>query len=361
QRQTLVPKPIGRETINTNWLFLNSNCDKRSLTVNLTVPTAQELVRRLIAQADVVIDNFGVDPMPKWGMSHAELQALRPDLIIVRASVYGRTGPLRNYVGLGNSIMAASGLNSITGFKGEPPVATCTAHPDYSSNTHHALFAIASALYHRERTGEGQIIDMSQTESTIAWLGPAMLLYTANGVVPEPPDNRHPDMAPHGVYPCDGDDRWIAIACRTDAEWQAAAQCIDPSLLDDPRFATVAGRKANEDALDAIIAAWTARRDNHELMEALQAVGVPAGAVQTAEDIERRDPHIAARGFLATLPHDEAGSVTVFQPHFRLRQTPGRVGNPAPLLGADTDWVVMELLALDDETVANLYIDGAVE
>lgn len=361
QRNTPVPRSPRNDNLNTNWLFLNVNTDKRSLAVNLTVPEARQLVKEVIAQSDIVIDNFGVDPMPKWGMSADELFRLRPDLIIVRCSVHGRTGPLSNYVGLGNSIMAASGFNSLTGFEGDPPVGTCTAHPDYSSNAHHALFAILAALYYRERTGKGQVIDLSQTESTVAWLGPALLEYTVNGRIPGPNNNRHPQMAPHGVYPAAGDDRWIAIACPSDDEWRALAALIDAALLDDPRFATLADRKANEDQLDAVIGTWTASRDPFALMEQLQDVGIPAGVVQTAQDLVERDDHLAARGALSTFEHEEAGPVTVIAPHFRLSRTPGRIGEPPPLLGEDNDWVLSELLALDDERVAHLYIEGAVE
>ncbi|MCS6801959.1 MAG: CoA transferase [Chloroflexota bacterium] len=361
QRNTPVPRSPRADTLNTNWLFLNVNTDKRSLAVNMTVPEAQQLVREIIAQSDIVIDNFGVDPLPKWGMSAEELFRLRPDLIIVRCSVHGRTGPLSNYVGLGNSIMAVAGLNSITGFAGDPPVGTCTAHPDYSSNAHHALFSILAALYYRERTGRGQVIDLSQTESTVAWLGPALLEYTVNHRVPGQPNNRHPQMAPHGVYPAAGDDRWIAIACPSDAEWRALAAQIDPALLDDPRFRTLADRKANEDLLDALIRDWTVSQEPFALMERLQAAGVPAGVAQTGQDLVERDEHLAARGAFTLLDHEEAGPVTVISPHFRLSRTPGRIGAPPPLLGEDNDWVLTELLALDEERVAQLYIAGAVE
>ncbi|GIW08897.1 MAG: putative CoA-transferase [Dehalococcoidia bacterium] len=361
QRNTPVPRSPLNDNLNTNWLFLNVNTDKRSLAVNMTIPEARELVKEIIAQADIVIDNFGVDPMPKWGMSAEELFALRPDLIIVRCSVHGRTGPLSNYVGLGNSIMAASGFNSLTGFAGDPPVGTCTAHPDYSSNAHHALFAILAALYYRERTGKGQVIDLSQTESTVAWLGPALLEYTVDRRIPGQNNNRHPQIAPHGVYPAAGDDRWIALACPSDTEWQALAALIDPSLPLDPRFRTLADRKANEDGLDAIIRAWTGGQDPFALMERLQAAGVPAGVVQTAQDIVERDEHLAARGALTSFEHEEAGPVTVISPHFRLSKTPGRIAEPPPLLGEDNDWVLTELMALDDERVVQLYVEGAVE
>lgn len=360
QRNTLVPKPIGKESINTNWLFMQVNPDKHSLAVNLNVPEARELVRTIISQADVVIDNFGVDPMPKWNMTAEELFAKRPDLIIVRCSVNGRSGPLKNYVGLGNTIMSTAGINAITGFEGDPPVSTCTAHPDYSSNAHHTLFAIMSALYHRERTGEGQVIDLSQTESTVCFVGPTLLDYTANGNIQGQPNNRHTQMAPHGVFPCLGDDRWLAIACPDDDAWQALAPIIGADAA-DPRFATFEARKANEDALDAVVSAWTSQQEEFDAMKTLQAANVPAGVVQTAQDMLEKDEHLADRKFFQMMEHPEAGEVIVMQPHFKLEETPGRVGKPAPLLGADNEWVMNDFLGLDDEEVANLYVTGAVE
>ncbi|MFN8534347.1 MAG: CoA transferase [Dehalococcoidia bacterium] len=361
QRATPVPRAPGYDNLNTNWLFLNNNNDKRSFAVNMTVPQARDVVKQVIAQSDIVIDNFGVDPMPKWGMSAEELFKLRPDLIIVRCSVHGRSGPLSNYVGLGNSIMAASGFNSLTGFDGDPPVGTCTAHPDYSSNAHHALFSILAALYYRERTGKGQVIDLSQTESTVAWLGPSLLDYTVNGRIPGRNNNRHPQIAPHGAYATAGEDRWIAIACETDEEWQTLAGLIDPRLAADPRYSTIGDRKENEDSLDAIVAEWTRQQEPFGLMDRLQEVGVPAGVVQTAQDLVERDEHLAARQALVHVQHEEAGDVTVIAPHFRLSRTPGRIGEPPPLLGEDNDWVLNELMAIDDEQIVNLYIEGAVE
>lgn len=361
QRGTPIPKPVGTDdSPNTNWLFLNSNSDKRSITVNMQVPAAHDFVKQLINTADIVIDNFGVDPMPKWGFSPENLFAMRPDLIIVRASVMGRTGPLQNYVGLGNSIMSTVGLNSITGFEGDPPVATCTAHPDYSSNTHHGLFAILSALYHRNRTGQGQWIDFSQTESTVNFVAPPLLDASVNGNTPKPSNNRHPYWSPHGVFPAKGEDRWIAITTPDEESWKAFAGIVDPSLLDDPRFATAADRKQHEDALDERIAAYTVQFDPMETMEKLQAVGVPAGTVQIPPDL-LADPQLLARNFFEHQQHDEAGAVTVLNPHLRLSDTPAKLDQPAPLLGDNTDWAIFELLALDEDTVGNLYVEGAVE
>jgi benzylsuccinate CoA-transferase BbsF subunit len=360
QRNTPVPRPWGMdESPNTNWLFMNVNPDKRSLAVNMQAPQAHELVKALIKQSDVMVDNFGVDPMPKWGMSADEIFAFKPDMIITRLSVMGRTGSKQNYVGLGNSIMATVGLNSMMGFPGEPPVATCTAHPDYSSNAHHALFSIMSALFHREMTGEGQVIDLSQTESTLNFVGTALMDFTVNGVVAQPSKNRHPQMSPHGVYRCAGDDNWIAIACSDEEAWAGLCSAI-PSLAEDARFATLEARKANEDVLDAIVSARCAARDSQELAVALQALRVPAGAVNSAPEM-LADPQFAERAFFVNQDHPESGPVTILGPHFRLGATPGVVDQPAPLLSDGNDWVSIELLGYEDDALADLYVSGAIE
>src|SRR5262249_1089720 len=159
---------------------------------------------------------YGVDPYPKWGLTPEVMFSIKPDLIIARAATMGRSGPRADFVGNGYTIGAAAGLNSLTGFPHDPPVGTGIAHPDYSSNPTHLATAILAALRHRDLTGEGQIIDLGQHESTATFAGTAILDYTVNGAVATQSANRRPDAAPHGAYPCAGTDRWIAIAVFTE-------------------------------------------------------------------------------------------------------------------------------------------------
>ncbi|GIW09024.1 MAG: putative CoA-transferase [Dehalococcoidia bacterium] len=359
-RVMALPRPPWTESLNQSGIFTLMNTSKRSVTINMGVPAGPRLLRRLIALADVLVDNYGVDPFPKWGLTPEELASLRPDLIIARSSVMGRSGPRANYVGFGYTIGPAAGLNALSGFPDDPPVASCTAHPDYSCNPYHLLIAILAALHHRDRTGEGQLIDLSQHESTVVMNGAFILDHSINGNVPHPSANRHPVFAPHGIYPSRGHDRWVALACETDDDWQRLAHRIErPDLANDPALATAAGRRLAADRIDAAIAAWTRRYAPHEAMELLQAAGIPAGAVQTAADLWR-DPHLAARGKLIRLSHPELGQVTVNGPSFRLSATPPAVRRP-PLLGEDTEAVMRELLGMDEEELVNAYLDDVLQ
>jgi benzylsuccinate CoA-transferase BbsF subunit len=359
-RVMALPRPPWTESLNQSGIFTLMNTSKRSVTINMGVPAGPRLLRRLIALADVLVDNYGVDPFPKWGLTPEELAALRPDLIIARSSVMGRSGPRANYVGFGYTIGPAAGLNALSGFPDDPPVASCTAHPDYSCNPYHLLIAILAALHHRDRTGEGQLIDLSQHESTVVMNGAFILDHSINGNVPRPSANRHPVFAPHGIYPSRGHDCWVALACETDDDWQRLAHLLErPDLASDPALTTAAGRRLAADRIDAAIAAWTRRYDPHEAMELLQAAGIPAGAVQTAADLWR-DPHLAARGKLIRLSHPELGQVTVNGPSFRLSATPPAVRRP-PLLGEDTEAVMRELLGMDEEELVNAYLDEVLQ
>lgn len=350
------PRLPGSDDPNAGGLFNLVNASKRHVTLNLTEPRARAIVRDLVRIADVVVDNFGGDPLTKWGLSYDDLRAIRPDIIMARSSVFGRSGPFAGVPGFGYSIAAAAGWNTLMGQPGDPPVGMGPAFPDYASNLYHLLVAILVALEHRRRTGAGAYLDLSQVESTIAWIGPAILEYTANGHVPGPPGNRHPAYAPHGVYPVRGADRWVAIAV-DEASWPAF--CALAGLAFDDRFTTLERRKANEDALDTVVAAWTADQAGEELVERLQAAGVAAAIVATAADLIERDPQLAHRGHFVRLDHPTVGPRLWDRHAFTLRATPGTNGR-SPLLGEDNDWLLSELLGLSDDETAAAYVEGAV-
>lgn len=356
-RVMALPRPPWTDSLNQSGIFTLMNTSKQSVTLNMTTEGGRALLRRLIALADVIVDNYGVDPLPKWGLTPDELMTIRPDLIIARSSVMGRSGPRSQYVGFGYTIGPAAGLNALSGFAGDPPVASCTAHPDYSCNSYHLLIAILAALHYRDRSGEGQLIDLSQHESTVVFNGAAILDYSLNGVIAEPSQNRHPEAAPHGVYRCRGTDRWVAIACESDEDWRRLATAIGrPDLADDPSLADRAGRLAAADRIDTAIEAWTTLRTPAEAADALQAVGVPAGAVQTAADL-MRDPHLAARRKFLRLDHPELGRVRVNGPSFCIAgMEPETVRRP-PLLGEQTEAVMRDLLGLDEDALVAAYLD----
>lgn len=357
-RLMIVPRPTGNRSVNVSATWNNFNSSKRDITLNLNLPAARDFVRRLISIADIVVDNYGVDPMPKWGFSYDEVRAIRPDVIMARSSVMGRSGPKNGTVGFGYGIAAVSGWNSLMGFPDEPPLGMGPAYPDTTANCHHFLVAILTALEHRRRTGQGQYIDLAQFESTISWLGPAILDYTVNGRVQQPSANRHPDYSPHGVYPTAGEDRWIAIAVNNES-WEAFKQVAASAGLDDPRFETHAGRKEAEDDLDVRIGGWTATLDGRDLAARLQAANVAAAALANGEDLIE-DPQLAHRGHYVQIEHPEAGLRRWERYAFSLTGTPG-TPHRSPLLGEHNDWAFAELLGLDEEQVAAAYVDGVIE
>jgi benzylsuccinate CoA-transferase BbsF subunit len=351
------PRVPGNDSPNVAALRYWFNTSKRDLTLDLRKPEARALLTRLVRTADVAVDNFGVDPFFQWGLSYDKIRELRPDLIVARSSMAGRTGPKAGMVGFGHGIGALAGWNQLMGFPGEPPFGMRVAYPDSTANCHHLLIAILTALEHRRRTGEGQFIDLSQYESTVTWLGPAILDFTANGRPGSPSANRHPDFAPHGVYPAAGVNRWIAIAVDP-ASWPAfvevaAGDGVNLSMLE---LATHAGRKAHEDELDDLVRKWSAEHDPIELAERLQNAGVAAYVAADGHDL-LDDPQLAHRQHYVRLEHPEAG-MRVFERHpFELRGTPATIER-APLLGEDNDWALAELLGMSEAEVAQAYVEG---
>jgi crotonobetainyl-CoA:carnitine CoA-transferase CaiB-like acyl-CoA transferase len=351
------PRVPGNPSPNVSALRYWFNTSKHSITLNMQQPAARAILHRLVGLADVIVDNFGVDPFPQWGMSYEKLRETRPDLIMARSSVVGRTGPKAGMVGFGYGIGAMSGWNQLMGFPGDRPIGTGPAYPDSTANCHHLLIGILTALEHRRRTGQGQYIDLAQYESTITWLGPAVLDFTVNGRTGEPASNRHPDFAPHGVYAVAGVDRWIAIAV-DERSWPAFVSLVGRVGVDlsVPEFVSHASRKEHENALDAVVRDWAAGQDPIELAEQLQATGVAASVAANGKDLFE-DPQLAHRGHYFRLDHPEAGQ-RVWERHpFELRGTPATPGR-SPLLGESNDWALGELLGMSEEEIARAYVEG---
>jgi crotonobetainyl-CoA:carnitine CoA-transferase CaiB-like acyl-CoA transferase len=273
----------------------------------------------------------------------------------------GAGGPHGHFGGFGFVITPLAGLSHLSGFPHREPVGLGTNYTDYVINPGHAVIATLAALRHRNRTGKGQVIEVAQVESSICAVGTAILDYTANGRVGARRGNRLEHAAPHGVYRCAGDDCWCAIAVFTDSEWLALRRVMgDPEWAQEERFATLRGRKENEDALDLLVEGWTALHSAMEVMETLQAADVPAGIVQSARDVLENDPHLRARGFYVYQEHAEAGRTAYDSPGFRLSKTPGRPLSPAPMLGEHTARVCAEVLGMDDEEMAQLVVESVL-
>ncbi len=340
--------------------FTDWNAGKRFVALDLMQPRAVELAKRLVAACDVVVENYSTGVMDKLGLGYAELRQVKPDIICFSSSGYGDSGPYRRYVTWGPNIEALSGLSTLSGFPARACTITQYAYPDAVSALH-GLFAVMCALDHRQRTGAGQSINLSQFEATAAVVGHVMMEHLANAREPRRLGNRSLRGAPHGCYRCAGADRWCAIAVFDDAEWERFCNAIAEPWTRDARFATLASRLENVDALDAFVQSWTAGRDAYEVMHTLQRAGIAAGVVQNVEDQFRRDAQLAARGFFETIDHMTKGTVVANGLALGLTGTPGRTTGTGAAVGQDNDYVFGELLGMTAQEVRDAIAAGAIE
>jgi crotonobetainyl-CoA:carnitine CoA-transferase CaiB-like acyl-CoA transferase len=351
---------------NKGGLFNNFNRNKLGVTINMREPDGIALAERLIAASSVVTENFAPGVLERWGLTYDRLRELSPDMIFARMSGYGHSGPHADYRAYGPVVQAVSGLTHISGLPGREPSGWGLSYMDKQGAFHNAA-ALIAAIYHRNATGEGTEIDVAAVEAGINLLGPILLDVEVNGRSTRsadfPTGNRieHPAAAPHGVYPCRGEDRWIAISIFEDGEWAALCAAMGrPELGEDPRFARAASRVAAQDEIDALVSAWTATRDGHELMHALQARGIAAGAVQTAEDINEHDPQLAERGVFFELDHPVIGEARFETVPIRFSRTRQASWRSAPLLGEDNAYVFRELLGMPAEEYDELVERGVI-
>ncbi|OGA42049.1 MAG: CoA-transferase, partial [Betaproteobacteria bacterium RIFCSPLOWO2_12_FULL_62_13] len=274
------PYKDGIKGVNRSGYFADRNASKRSITIDMKHPRAFGLIEKLIAQSDIVANNFTPGVMERFGLAYEAVCRIKPDVIYLAMSMQGSSGPEHRYLGYGASMAALTGLQHLTGLPGREPAGTGTNFPDHVPNPCHAAFAVLAALRHRRRTGEGQYIDLAQTEPTIALLGPTFLDLTVNGRLQQPNGNEHAWAAPHGVYPCQGVDRWIAICVMDDGEWAALIEVLgNPDWACEEALRRGDARYARRAELDAHLGSATARWVAEELMHELQAHGVPAGVV----------------------------------------------------------------------------------
>lgn len=331
---------------------------KQSIVVDLAQAEGRALARRLALHADVVADNFSARVMPNLGLDHASLRAERPGLITLRMTGFGLTGPARDFVSYGPTLQALCGFPLATAFSPDAPAGPGYSYSDVAAGNLGAL-AVLAALHHRRRTGEGMAIDLSQYESLASLLGPLLLAGGPVGAL----GNASPEApgAPHGVYPCAGDDRWLALTVLGEDDWRRFVAALgDPGWAHDARFATAADRLRHSEALDAHVAAWTRTQDADAATAHLQRHGVAAGRVADAADLCTRDPQLAHRGHFTDVPTPEGGTVRVDGPGFRLSATPAVPRAPGPLLGEHTDAVLSRVLGLDAAAIAALRAERVV-
>ena len=350
--------PDGRQPDDPGYGEVNRN--KRTVTLNFQTPEGQDLLRRLVAVSDVVVENFSPRVMAKYDLDYAHLKAVRADLIMVSLPGYGRQGPHGGFVSFGGPLMAYTGMAYLWGHPDSPPNARVkVAQPDYIVAATQTL-AVMAALHHRAATGQGQHIEIAQVEATVAAMEGVYLDYFANGTVAEPMGNRDPNAVPQGCYPCIGHEAWCVISCTTDAQWRALAAMIGGEVLaDDPSLATAAQRWQRHDELDALIGKWTRDWTPYQVMRDLQAAGVPSGVMQTAEDLWR-DVHLRARDYPVTMTHHDLGTLEHPGMSVRLHATPGRIQRPVGPLGHANEEVFRGLLDLPAPELDRLMQAGVI-
>jgi crotonobetainyl-CoA:carnitine CoA-transferase CaiB-like acyl-CoA transferase len=334
---------------------LESNQSKKRVAINMKNPEGLELAKKLIVKSDVVAENFSARVMASWGLDYPRMKEVRNDIIMVSLQAFGQTGPRRDFVSFGPILMSFSGMAHLwRDPKIERPGAGCqTAFPDFIAPSYGAI-AILAALNYRVRTGKGQYIDISQAETAASMLGPAYLEYLINGREPEPQGNFSASAAPHGAYRCKGDDRWCAISIETQEDWLRFCDIADhKDWASDARFADLAARVAHRSELDSWVESWTTRHTPHQLMMMLQRDGIPAGIVQTAEDLYR-DPHLRERRFAREVFHSQVGWVTRAGPSVRLSANHFSPSGAAHQAGDDNETVFGELLGLSKAQITEL-------
>lgn len=353
------PFAPGDDPLERSGYFADRNAGKRSIALDMTHPRAREIVLRLAAATDVCAQSFRPGTMEKWNLGYEELIAVRPDLIYLAMPMQGEWGPHATFSGFGATLVALCGLHELCGYPDREPVGTGTNYPDHVPNPMHAVFAVLAALLHRDATGEGQHIELSQLESTLNVIGPAIELADL-GRSPVRAGNRIPHAAPHGVFPVRGDDRWIAIAVVDDRRWRALAELTRIPKFNAVEFARLEGRKAREDEIETLLAGWTASQDADELAGILAVAGIAASPVRTADELLAGASGLRDRGAFAWLDHPVMGSSVYTAPTPRLSATPGSLASSAPLLGADTDEVLSAIAGYSPEEIAELRGEGVL-
>ena len=354
-----------RRGINLGGAFNNHNAGKYGITLNLRTAKAKRILEQLIEVSDVVSENFAKGVMQRWGFGYKRMKAIKPDLIYVSNCGFGHTGPYSDFKTWGPIVQAVSGLTFTSGLPDREPAGWGYSYMDHTGAYFMAM-AILLALVHRQRTGEGQWVDLACTESALTLHGPALLDWTVNGRPTRRPGQPHanrsqwPPMAPHGIYPCEGDDDWVAIACRDEDDWARFAAVVGETWCADSRFRDLTARLAAQDALDDRVGAWTAGRGKFDVEELLREAGVPVSAVMKPQERIDLDASTGDFGLWPTVHHTEMGDVRVDGYPVHFSDTDWRITRGGPCLGEHNEEVLTRLLGIGPEEVARLEDEGVL-
>jgi benzylsuccinate CoA-transferase BbsF subunit len=332
---------------------------KYNICLNIKIPKALEIFKRLIAWADVFIENQTTGAMERMGLGYDELKKIKPSIIMHRTNGYGHTGPMASHPGLGQVITALTGFHGVSGWPDRPSVPIGAPYTDLLAPLLGGL-ALISAIDYARRTGIGQCIDQSQAEAGINFLTPVILDYMVNKRELALTGNKSAYAAPHGAYPCKGDDRWVGIGVYTDEEWDSFCQVIEnPAWTKDAKFSTLSNRVKNSDELDRLVGEWTINFTAEQVMAMMQANGVSAGVVANAQDSEE-DPQLKHYDFFREREHPYLGKLNFYHPPgFTLSEAPAEVSAPS-LLGEHSEYVCTEILGMSKEEFDQLVQEGIV-
>lgn len=358
--RTFPPNKDSQAGANRSFLFSMENVNKLSMTLNLNHPKGIEVAKQLVAWADIVAENYRPGTMKRWGLDYENIKRINPSVIMFSSSAQGQTGPDAGMGTTGITLQSLSGFTYLTGWPDRDPAPPWGAYTDLTAPAFGASMLIA-ALDYRNRTGKGQYLDLSQYETSLHYLAPAILDFFANGRCATRNGNACSYAAPHAVYRCDGEDRWCSIAIFSENDWKAFCEAIDqPAWAKHPKFKTWADRKENEEELNRLIEEWTVTKTPEDVMHLLQEHGLSAGIVQNAADLFQ-DPQIKERDVLKQMEHDEIGPLSHRGVAFKLSRTPCELNMPGPRLGQHTEYVCRKFLGMSDEKFVSLLNEGALE
>jgi crotonobetainyl-CoA:carnitine CoA-transferase CaiB-like acyl-CoA transferase len=345
----------GDDPWNRGCLFHSLNAGKRAISLNMATEKGRDIFKQLLKVSDAVIENFSPRVMANWGLDYERVKKINPRVVMVSVSGLGHYGPLKDYYMYVPGMEGMSGLTHNTGDPDEPPLLSGFAYGDWVTGANAAM-ALITALFYQKTTGKGQYVDVSGREATVCHMGDIVVDYTLNRRDRKRSGNKHPRCAPHGCYRCKGEDAWVAIAIENDGQWKRFVRNIsEPEALRNPIFASVQGRLDKQPELDRLVEEWTVQRDRFEIMETLQKLSIPAGAVLNMKDVNL-NPHLRERGFFQVVDH---GAKIGKRP--LPSQIPAKFKGfsksgltKAPDFGADTEYVLGSLLGMSRQDLARL-------
>jgi benzylsuccinate CoA-transferase BbsF subunit len=356
----LSPYPEGKPGLNKSMYFGKFNSNKYSLSLNMNHPQGLEVAWKLIKWCDIMTESFTPDIMTKWGLDYSKVSQVRPDIIYLSTCMQGKSGPHSRVAGYGTMLTGLAGIDDLSGWPDRPPSPPWDAYTDTICPRFNAAALIAALLY-RHRTGKGQLVEQSQYESSLQFISPVIMDYFTNHHIATRNGNRLDYAAPHGVFPCQGDDRWMAIAVFNDEEWQKLCQAMgQPAWSLEDKYSTLDNRKQHETELEVHLAEWTSSFKAEELEAALQSAGVPSHRVSKSQDLFT-DEQLKHRQFFTWLEHSEMGKVP-YEPQstYIMSKTPREIHQPSPCLGEHNLYVLKEVLGYSEEEIGNFISEGAV-